>query len=96
MIIAYLRRLATDGKELYIRLDKEDVARHLLRHGSEIEINVGGKVRVSGIVKTSGSVPWLAPRTNDSNANITQQLMAVGFTHGDDMPSQVRIIGGAT
>jgi hypothetical protein len=60
-IIAHVRRLATDGAELYIRIDKTDVARLNLRHGQEVEIDVGGKVRVMGIVRISGSVPSLAP-----------------------------------
>jgi hypothetical protein len=59
-LVAYIRRLSKAGPKLYIRIANSDISRLGLRHGQAIEIDLG-RVRITGIVKTSGGSPWLAP-----------------------------------
>jgi hypothetical protein len=91
-LVAHIRRLSSDGAQLYIRLGVADVARLALRHGQRVEIEVGGNVRVTGIVKTSGSSPWLARGGDTSSADITAALRKAGFEHGDDVPAVIRFL----
>ncbi|HEU4629751.1 MAG TPA: hypothetical protein VFS08_08385 [Gemmatimonadaceae bacterium] len=91
--MAYIRRLSADGWDLYIRLDRDDVARLDLREGQEIALDVGGKVRIRGVVRATGEASWLAPCRGESNLDISRQLKAVGFMPGDDMPSRVVEVG---
>ena len=93
--MAYIRRLASDGARLYVRLDMNDIARLGLAHGQGVELEVGGEVCVTGIVKTSGGTPWLAPGHGSSNAAITEALRKAGFDHGDDVPSVARGLGSS-
>lgn len=92
-LVAHVRRLAADGAVLYVRIDRADVARLGLEHGQEVEIDLAGKVRIRGIVKTSGGSPWLAPGSRTSNAAITRSLRQAGFGHGDNVQSTVHVLG---
>jgi hypothetical protein len=94
-ILAYIRRLSKKDWTLYVRFDRDDVARCELRDGDEVELNVGGKVTLRGVVRTTGAGPWLAPREGGSNESITQSLKYVGYTDGDDMPSYVTRVHSA-
>lgn len=94
-LVAYIRRLASDGARLYVRFNMNDITRVGLAHGEGVELNVGGKVCVTGVVKTSGGTPWLAPGHDSSNAAITEGLRKAGFDHGDDVPSVVRVRGSS-
>ena len=91
-LVAHVRRLASDGVRLYVRIDGTDVARLHLTHGQRVEIDMGGKVCVRGIVKTSGGSPWLAPGQNSSNAAITSALRNAGLEHGDDIHAVIRCL----
>lgn len=91
-LVAHIRRLSAAGSELYIRIDRADISRLGLRHLEAIEMDLG-RVRVIGIVKTSGSCPWLGPTPGSSNAFITAALRGVGFQHGIDVSATVRSSG---
>jgi hypothetical protein len=88
-LTVHIRRLSAEGSVLYVRIDSSDIARLGLRHGQAIEIDLG-RDRVSGIVKTSGGSPWLAPRSGSSNVSITAALRRNGFEHRMDVPASVR------
>lgn len=88
-LTAHIRRLSAEGSVLYVRIDSSDIARSGLRHGQGVEIDLG-RDRVSGIVKTSGGSPWLAPEPGSSNASITAVLRRNGFEHGMDVRAGVR------
>lgn len=91
-LIAHVRRLASDGVLLYVRVGAADVHRIGLRGGESIAMDVGGRVTVTGVIKASGSTPWLAPGAGSSNASITELLRGAGFEHGDDVPASLRIL----
>jgi hypothetical protein len=82
---AHIRRLSKDDKELYIRITRADLARLALNEGEVIAIEIGGRVRVRGIIGTAGSTPWLRPMPDSSNAAITFDLRGAGYGHGDDV-----------
>ena len=42
-IVAHIRRLASDGVVLYIRIKASDVARMRLDHGVRVVLDLGGK-----------------------------------------------------
>ena len=88
-LTAHIRRLSAEGSVLYVRIGSSDIARLGLQHGQAIEIDLG-RDRVSGIIKTSGGSPWLAPRSGSSNASITAILRRNGFEQGMDVPAGVR------
>jgi hypothetical protein len=92
-LVAHLRRLSSAGSTLYIRIGNSDVSRLGLRHGEEIEIDLG-RVRIDGILKTSGGSPWLAPSSRGSNAAITMALRGAGLEHGMDVPANARRLAG--
>jgi len=82
--VAHIRRLSAAGSVLYIRIDNSDISRIGLKHGRAIEIDLG-RASITGIVKTAGSSPWLAPSPGSSNAAITNVLLDAGFKHGMDV-----------
>ena len=88
-LVAHIRRLSATGSVLYIRIDKSCISRLGLKHGQPIEVNLD-RVRITGVVKTSGGSPWLAPVDGSSNAVITATLRGAGFEHGMDAPATVR------
>ncbi|SRR6266566_2978168 len=88
-LTAHVRRLEKDDVHLYIRFDQAALDRIGLRHGARVQVDLNGRARVTGLVKTSGATPWLAPGGDDSNASITQMLRGAGFRHGDDVPSRI-------
>ena len=90
-LVAHIRRLASDGGRLYVRIGAEDVRRLNLSHGQVVHLTLDRGVRVSGIVKTSGASPWLAPGPDGSNSAITADLRKAGFDHGDDVPATLRV-----
>jgi hypothetical protein len=87
-LVAHVRRLSKAGSELYIRIGNSDIARLGLRHGQAIDIDLG-RVRIAGIVKTSGDSPWLAPASGSSNAAITAALREARLEHGMDVSATV-------
>jgi hypothetical protein len=87
-LIAHVRRLSKAGTELYIRISNSDVSRLGLKHDQEIEMDLG-RVRIAGIVKTSGGSPWLGPAPSSSNAITTAALTEAGFGHGMDISAIV-------
>jgi 3-methyladenine DNA glycosylase Tag len=91
-LVAHVRRLSSSGSTLYIRIGTSDISRLELRHGQEIQIDLG-RVRIEGIVKTSGGSPWLAPGLRGSNAAITAALRAAGLDHGMDVSATVCSLG---
>lgn len=93
-LTAHIRRLSTQGSHLYVRLDPHDLDRLGLGHGQLVTLDIAARVQVRGIVKTSGGSPWLAPRTNESNALITTALREAGFEHGEDASAGVSLAGG--
>ncbi len=94
-LVAHVRRLSSAGSALYIRIGNSDISRLGLRHGQEIEIDLG-RVRIDGIVKTSGGSPWLAPSSRGSNAAITTALRGAGLEHGMDVPATARRLAGGS
>src|SRR5438067_9866365 len=90
-LCAHVRRLSSAGTVLYIRLDNSDLSRIGLRHGQTVELDLG-RVLVSGVVKTSGGSPWLAPNRGSSNPEITTALRAAGLEHGMDVRSTARVL----
>ena len=90
-LTAHVRRLTADGDPLYIRLDVEDLVRCGLYHGLPITLTLRDRVVVGGVVKTSGSTPWLAPREDGSNEGISKVLREAGFAHGDDVEAYATI-----
>src|SRR5438105_4864816 len=88
-LVAHIRRLSAAGTVLYIRIDTSDISRLGLRHGQAIEMDLG-RVRIAGIVKTSGGSPWLAPVPGSSNAAITAALRGAALTHGTNISATVR------
>jgi hypothetical protein len=91
---AHIRRLSTAGTVLYIRIANSDMSRLGLRHGQDIEIDLG-RVRITGTIKTSGGSPWLAPSPGSSNAAITSALRGVSFAQGMDVPATLRCLGAS-
>jgi hypothetical protein len=94
-LVAHVRRLSKAGSELYIRIGNSDISRLGLRHGQGIEIDLG-RVRIAGIVKTSGGSPWLAPTSGTSNAAITGVLRQARFEHGMDVSATAHLVQGGT
>jgi hypothetical protein len=94
-LVAYIRRLSAAGPVLYIRIGNSDISRLGLSHGQGIEINLG-RVRITGIVKTSGGSPWLAPAPGVSNAAITAALRGARFEHGMDVQATARLLNGGS
>jgi hypothetical protein len=92
-LVAYIRRLSKARSALYIRIGNSDISRLGLRHGQAIEIDLG-RVRIAGIVKTSGGSPWLAPAAGSSNAAITTALRNARFEHGMDVSATARSLSG--
>jgi hypothetical protein len=88
-LVAHIRRLSAAGSVLYIRIDTSDVSRLGLRHGQAIEMDLG-RIRISGIVKTSGGSPWLGSPPGSSNAAITEALRGAGFELGRNVQATVR------
>jgi len=91
-LAAHIRRLQSAGTTLYVRIDPLDISRLALEHGQAIDLDLG-RTRISGLVKTSGGSPWLAPPPGGSNARITADLRRVGFEHGDDVEAAVTVRG---
>src|SRR4051794_39730937 len=94
-LTAHIRRLAADGRELYVRLSRHDIESLGFRHGEFVRLDVGS-ASISGTIKTSGSSPWLAPGEL-SNGEITARLRAAGFDHGHDVVAvvdRVRLLEG--
>jgi hypothetical protein len=93
-LVAHIRRLSAAGSALYIRIGASDISRLGLTHGQAIEMDLG-RVRISGIVKTSGSSPWLAPVPGSSNAAMTAILRGADLEHGMDVSVSIRSLGSA-
>jgi hypothetical protein len=93
-LVAHIRRLSAAGSVLYIRIGNSDISRLGLRHGQAIEIDLG-PVRITGIVKTSGGSPWVAPASGSSNAAITDALLNARFNHGMDVSATGRSLSGS-
>jgi hypothetical protein len=91
-LVAHVRRLSSAGSTLYIRIGNSDISRLGLRHGQQIQIDLG-RVRIDGIVKTSGGSPWLAPSLRGSNAAITTALRTAGLDHGMDVAATLCSLG---
>jgi hypothetical protein len=89
--IAHIRRLSAAGSVLYIRIGNSDVSRLGLQHGHAIEIDLG-RVRIAGVVKTSGGSPWLAPGPGSSNAAITNAIHRAHLEHGADVRATVCLL----
>ena len=89
-LTAHIRRLASDGHELYIRLTSADLSRCGFKHGQAIELRIR-EIHVRGVVKTSGATPWLAPGRGNSNRAITATLREAGFNHGDDVVAEATL-----
>jgi hypothetical protein len=89
--VIHIRRLSSAGSLLYVRIGSSDISRLGLRHGQAIEIDLG-RALISGIVKTSGGSPWLAPALGSSNAAITATLRGAGFEHGMDVSATARAL----
>jgi hypothetical protein len=89
---AHIRRLSTAGSVLYIRIASSDILRLGLRHGQNVEIDLGS-VRVTGMLKTSGGSPWLAPSPGGSNSAITSALRGASLSHGMDVPATLHCLG---
>jgi hypothetical protein len=90
-LIAHIRRLSRAGPELYVRIDASDITRLGLQHGQAVEFDMV-RVRITGIVKTSGGSPWLGPGRGNSNAAITAALRGAGFENGVDCRATVRLL----
>src|SRR5690242_8519431 len=91
LLTAHVRRLAKDGKVLYIQFAADDVRRLQLQHSEGVEVAVGS-VTLPGIVKTSGTSNWLAP-SELSNAEMTSGLRTAGFGHGGEVTARIRRLG---
>ncbi|HKT87398.1 MAG TPA: hypothetical protein VJQ59_03110 [Candidatus Sulfotelmatobacter sp.] len=87
-LMAHIRRLSTDGAVLYIRISTSDISRLGLEHGRALELDLG-RVRITGILKTSGGSPWLGPTLGGSNGAITSALRGAGFEHGMDVSASI-------
>lgn len=93
VLTAHIRRLGTTTDQLYIRFAQPDLTRLGLGHGDTVEMSLGDRVRIIGVVKTSGASPWLAPSREYSNRTITERLRDAGFAHGHDVPAMARKLG---
>lgn len=91
---AFVRRLSTTGKELYIRFRREDLRRAGLRHGQPVEVEAKAGIRLRGVIRTSGGTPWLGPAKENSNAVITSTLRQIGLEHGDDIYANLYWLSG--
>jgi hypothetical protein len=90
LLTTHIRRLGTTTDQLYIRFAQADLTRLGLGHGDMVELSVGDRVRICGVVKTSGGSLWLAPSREYSNRAITELLRDAGYVHGHDVPATVR------
>jgi hypothetical protein len=93
--VAHIRRLSAAGSVLYIRIGNSDISRLGLQHGQAIEIDLG-RVRIAGVVKTSGGSPWLAPGPGSSNAAITEAIRSALLEHGADVSATVCSLGSGS
>src|SRR5215467_5533222 len=91
-LVAHIRRLSAAGSVLYIRIGASDVLRLGLTHRQEIEMYLN-RIRIVGILKTSGGSPWLAPVPGSSNASITATLRAAGLEQGMDVSATIGPLG---
>jgi hypothetical protein len=79
-----IRRLSrTDGK-LYVQFVRRELEDLSLEHGVPVTMTIDGGCQLEGVVKTTGSVCWLAPGERSSNASITVLLEEHGYAHGHD------------
>jgi hypothetical protein len=84
--VIHVRRFAaTEDAALYIRVDNADLTRLRLVDRQPVRLQLHDGQTVSGIVRISGSAPWLAPAPGSSNASITRILVAAGLRHGSDV-----------
>ncbi len=79
-----IRRLRSKGDSLYIQVVRCELETAGLEHGREVQIELPNGSGVSGVVKTSGSKPWIGPAGGDSNRSITAALRDAGLEHKDD------------
>ena len=79
-----IRRLSSAGDSLYIQVVRRELEAAGLEHGREVKIGLPNGGHVSGVVKTSGSTPWIGPAGGDSNRSITAALRDAGLEHKDD------------
>ena len=82
---AHVPRLSSDGDPLYLRLDPDELRRSGLVHGQSISAVLPTGATIYGVVKTSGTSPWLAPGDAGSNAAISESLISAGLAHGQDI-----------
>ena len=62
-VTARIRRLNSSGDPLYVSFDRVELDAAGLEHGehARLELTHGA---VTGIVKTTGATPWLAPHAD--------------------------------
>src|SRR5262245_1746602 len=88
-LVAHIRRLSSAGSVLYVRIAGSDVSRLGLSHGQAVELDLG-RIRIAGVIKTSGGSPWLSPLRDSSNAKITAALRQANLDHGMDVSATLR------
>jgi len=87
---ARIRQLSSTGEQLYIQWMRAELSSLGLDHMTAVSVELPGSEIVRGVVKTSGSTPWLAPGA-DSNARITEVLRGAGFEHKDECRVRVTL-----
>lgn len=81
MLTCKIRRLSRQGKDLYVQLDRQELAAHALAEGDTIHLEGVDGCRIRGVVRTKGSVCWLGPTTEQPNREITRLLRLHGHEH---------------
>jgi hypothetical protein len=91
MLSCTVRRLSARGDDLYIQLCRHELATLQLAERMAVELDLGGKSVVRGLVRTKGSVCWLGPTKATSNRAITTTLRGLGLGHGSEVRAAVTL-----
>lgn len=91
MLTSKIRRLNRTGDTLYIQLCRSELATLRLGERTAVELDLGGKAMVRGLVRTKGSTCWLGPTTASSHRTITATLRGLGLDHGSEVRAAVTV-----
>lgn len=91
MLTSKIRRLNRTGDTLYIQLCRRELETLQLGERTAVELDLGGKAAVRGLVRTKGSTCWLGPTTASSNRIITATLRGLGLDHGSEVRAAVTV-----
>ncbi|HYC78972.1 MAG TPA: hypothetical protein VEI02_15200 [Planctomycetota bacterium] len=89
-LTAFIRRLQQRDGHLYVRLDRAQLQSAQLLHGTRVVMEIGGRVLLRGVIRTSGASPWVGPTEITSNAVHHAALKGAGYVYGDNVEATVR------